>query len=129
MIIEVLKEIGFKFEVDYDSIVGIVNNKYFVVMVLNWVVGIYIDVILVFKFVYKGKRLVLNLNLIWVFFKYKKFFWFSCLNINLRKNLLYGSFFGYVSVCLFVGSIMVIFNMGGDEGNIIFIISSLCMVI
>lgn len=60
MIIEVLKEIGFKFEVDYDSIVGIVNNKYFVVMVLNWVVGIYIDVILVFKFVYKGKRWVLN---------------------------------------------------------------------
>lgn len=129
MIIEVLKEIGFKFEVDYDSIVGIVYNKYFVVMVLNWIVGIYIDVILVLKFVYKGKRLVLNLNLIWVFFKYKKFFWFSCLNINLRKNLLYGSFFGYVSVCLFVGSIMVIFNMGGDEGNIIFIISSLCMVI
>lgn len=64
-----------------------------------------------------------------MFFKYKKFFWFSCLNINLRKNLLYGSFFGYVSVCLFVGSIMVIFNMGGDEGNIIFIISNLCMVI
>lgn len=129
MIIEVLKEIGFKFEVDYDSIVGIVNNKYFVVMVLNWVVGIYIDVILVFKFVYKGKRLVLNLNLFLVFFKYKKFFWFSRLNINLRKNLLYGSFFGYVSVCLFVGSIMVIFDMGGDKGNIIFIISNLCMVI
>lgn len=59
MIIEVLKEIGFKFEVDYDSIVGIVYNKYFVVMVLNWVVGIYIDVILVLKFVYKGKRWVL----------------------------------------------------------------------
>lgn len=129
MIIEVLKEIGFKFEVDYDSIVGIVYNKYFVVMVLNWVVGIYIDVILVFKFVYKGKRLVLNLNYFWYFYIYKKFFWFSCLNINLRKNLLYGSFFGYVSVCLFVGSIMVIFDMGGDEGNIIFIISNLCMVI
>lgn len=74
MIIEVLKEIGFKFEVDYDSIVGIVYNKYFVVMVLNWVVGIYIDVILVFKFVYKGKRLVLNLNYFWYFLNIKSFF-------------------------------------------------------
>lgn len=74
MIIEVLKEIGFKFEVDYDSIVGIVYNKYFVVMVLNWVVGIYIDVILVFKFVYKGKRLVLNLNYFWYFLNIKCFF-------------------------------------------------------
>lgn len=74
MIIEVLKEIGFKFEVDYDSIVGIVNNKYFVVMVLNWVVGIYIDVILVFKFVYKGKRLVLNLNYFRYFLNIKSFF-------------------------------------------------------
>lgn len=74
MIIEVLKEIGFKFEVDYDSIVGIVYNKYFVVMVLNWVVGIYIDVILVFKFVYKGKRLVLNLNYFWYFLNIESFF-------------------------------------------------------
>lgn len=74
MIIEVLKEIGFKFEVDYDSIVGIVYNKYFVVMVLNWVVGIYIDVILVFKFVYKGKRLVLDLNYFRYFLNIKSFF-------------------------------------------------------
>lgn len=42
---------------------------------------------------------------------------------------MHGSFSGHVSVCLFAGSIMVTFDMGGDEGNITSTISNLCMAI
>lgn len=62
MTTEVSKEIGLKFEADYDSIVGTAYNKYFAAMVLNWVAGTYTDVIPAPKLVYKGKRLASNLN-------------------------------------------------------------------
>lgn len=56
MTTNVSKDIGIKFEADYDSIVGETYNKYFAAMVLNWVAKTYTDIIPAPKLVYKGKN-------------------------------------------------------------------------
>ncbi|XP_062600839.1 fibrocystin-L-like [Saccostrea cucullata] len=77
---DTVKEIGLKFDADYDSIVGESRNKYLAAMVLNWVANNFTNVIPEPKLVYKG-------------------------------------------------SIMVTFNLGGNEVNVTSTISDLCIAI
>ncbi|XP_061164553.1 fibrocystin-L-like [Saccostrea echinata] len=77
---DTVKEIGLKFDANFDNIVGESRTKYFSAMVLNWVANNFTTVIPEPKLVYKG-------------------------------------------------SIMVTFNLGGNEVNVTSTISDLCIAI